>query len=49
MVEVGLVNVSVYLYINRGTYVPASVCRGEAAATRRSRGHGHAAKPRPCK
>jgi len=30
-----------YLYINRGTYVPASVCRGEAAATQR------AAKPRP--
>ena len=36
-----------YLYINRGRYVPASVCRGKAAA--RGRGHiashGHAAKP----
>ena len=27
-----------YLYINRGRYVPRSVCRGEAAAKRRSRG-----------
>ena len=40
-----------YLYINRGRYVPASVCRGKAAARGHghvaSRGHGHTAKPRP--
>jgi len=29
-----------HLYINRGTYVPASVCRGEAVATPT---HGEAA------
>ena len=41
-----------HLYINRGRYVPASVCRGESALRAKARGKrlaaGHAAKPRPC-
>ena len=49
-----------HLYINRGTYVHASVCRGKAVrgeAALRAKAHGkpralpratHAAKPWPC-